>query len=247
MPDFDNKLNMNEVLDFEDDALPEDFGDDAFPPPQGKKPWLLVGVGIIAVTLVAVVLMRFMTGGGTPPRPAGSETVEILIDGEKISIETPSDDFVDGANELVKVDGAPVGMPDRVVEARKPIKFDPDKPVVQRPTNRPAPRPAEGSGQARKVQPTAQPARTGTTTGASGGIWMAQVGSYNTRTAAESGQRQLQNRAAFSGRNFVILQAVLPNGNTVHRLRVTGFANAAAAESFCREIRQGGTGCYATK
>jgi len=234
MSDFDNKLNMNEVLDFDDDALPEFDDDNAFGRNQGKRPWLLVAVGVIAVTLVAVVLIRFLTGG--TQRPSSPGAVEILIDGESVAIDTPDDDFVDGANELVKVDG-PIGMPDRVVEQRKPVTFDPDKPVVQRP----APRPSQNN--ARATAP-AQPVKT---SAPSAGSWMAQVGSYNTRAAAEAGQRQLQNRSAFQGRNFVILQAVMPNGNTVHRLRVTGFANSNAAEAFCREVRAAGTACYATR
>jgi len=255
MSDFDNRLNVNEVLDFEDDALPE-FDDDGPFERDGKKPWLVVALGVIAVTLVAVVLIRFMTGGA--PRPAGPETVEIVIDGERISIEVPADDFVDEANRLVETPTRerPAGMPDRVVESRQPVTFDPDKPVVQRPAAapaRPAPRPAQPAAQQRPNQPAAGPARAAQPAAAPRpaptptGVWMAQVGSYNTRAAAETGQRQLSGRPVFQGRNFVILQAVMPDGGTVHRLRVPGFQTSHAAEAFCREVRAAGQGCFATR
>jgi len=236
----DNQLE-NEVLEFEDDALPELPDDNPFEE-ESKKPWLLIGIGIVAVTLVMVVILKLATGGK-------SETglIEIPIGSAEIA-EIQGDDFVEGAGRLAAGDDRPVGMPERVVEQRRDVKFDPDKPVVARPTARPAPRPAAGAtAPARAAASVTPPARQ---TAPAAGTWSVQFGAYNTRAAAEAGQRRLESahRTLFSGHNFAILSAVMPNGATMYRLRVVGFANSAAANNFCRSAKNDGIqDCYAVR
>jgi len=228
----DNQLE-NEVLEFEDDTLPELPDDNPFEE-ESKKPWLLIGIGIVAVTLVLVVVLKLATGGKSE-----SGLIEIPID-SGAALEIVDGDFVDGANKLAAGDDKPVGMPERVVERREDVKFDPDKPVVKRPEPRPAGRTATPSAPVRAVAQTVP--KTGT--------WSVQFGALNTRAAAENEQRRLQSahRTLFAGQNFAILSAVLPNGTTVYRLRVVNFANSAAANSFCRSAKNDGVkDCFAVR
>jgi len=233
----DNQLE-NEVLEFEDDALPELPDDNPFDD-ETKKPWFLIGIGIVAVTLVMVVVLKLVTGG---QKDAG--LIEIPI-GAAVIGETPDSDFVADAARLAAGEDRPVGMPERVVDQRRDVRFDPDKPVVQRPAARPAPRPV---GQAAAPAPAA-PARAAQTA-PQAGTWSVQFAAYNTRAAAEAGQRRFEaaHRTLFSGHNFAILQAVMPNGNTMYRLRVVGFQNSAAANNFCRAARNDGIqDCFAVR
>lgn len=137
------------------------------------------------------------------------------------------------------------GVPVRVIEDRKEVTFNPDKPAAQ-PAAKPVAKPAAKAQPARNTQPakSAQRAQNTTRTYA----WYAQIGSYSTRALAESGQRQLRasHQNLFNGHQFVILAAVLPNGTTAYRLRV-GFNAAADANNFCRNAKADGLECYVTK
>lgn len=149
------------------------------------------------------------------------------------------------------VQSAPVqampGLPVRVVEERKEVKFNPDaaakpaakpravKPVpktvakpVAKPATKPAPKP-------KVAQPTA-------------GSWYVQFGSYSSRALAESAQRQIQNahKNLFAGKQFVILAAQLKDGKTTYRLRVA-FKNANDANGFCRNAKSDGLDCYVAR
>lgn len=225
---------QNEVLEFDDDALPELPDDNPFEEAKPKKPWLLVGVGVVAVTLIVVVVLKLMTGGGEGPG-----LIEIPIEPTNVA-DAPNPDFVDQANKLVAVDNdKPVGMPERIVENRKDVKFDPDKPSVRRPKPRPiGGKPSRPDAPARVAQVAPKP-----------GTWSVQVGSYPTRSAAEAGQRKLQSehRDLFGGYNFAILAAILPNGGTTYRLRVIGFKTGGEANSLCRNAQSDGVQCYVTK
>jgi cell division septation protein DedD len=227
---------QNEVLEFDDDALPELPDDNPFEEVKSKKPWLLVGVGIVAITLVVVVVLKLMTGGRDEPG-----LIEIPIESAGIA-DIPSTDFVDQANKLVAVDqDKPVGMPERVVENRRDVKFDPDKPSVRRPKPRPI------GGRPPRTETDARPRAANVAP--KPGTWSVQVGSYPSRSAAESGQRKLQSahRDLFGGYNFAILAAVLPTGGTTYRLRVVGFRTGGDANSFCRNAQSDGVQCYVTK
>jgi hypothetical protein len=222
----------NEVLEFDDDALPELPDDNPFESGGSKRPWILAGVGIVAVTLVIVVVLKLTTGGSKD-----SGLIELPIE-QAVTEEAPGD-FLEDAKKLVAVEpDKPVGIPERVVDSRQDVIFDPDKPVVRKPK----PRPIKETVKPEPTKPV-RPAPKST----SG--FTVQVGSYATRAAAESGQRKLQSshRLLFDGYDFVILSAVLPNGQTTYRLRVVGFADSRAAGGFCRNAQSDGVSCYVTK
>ena len=246
----ENQLE-NEVLDFEDDALPELPDENPFDADGSKKPWLLIGVGVVAVTLVIVLILKLTTGGGR----IDTGVIEIPIETVVIEEMDDDDDFVEGAGRLVSGDAPPVGMPERVVEQRRDVTFDPDKPVVARPRPRPAPAPspaaapaqapARAAAPAPAPRPTPQPQ-----TAAARGTWSVQFGAYNTRAAAESAQSRLQNshRNLFTNRDFAILAAVVADGTTKYRLRVVGFQTSGEANNFCRGARNDGIqDCFATR
>jgi hypothetical protein len=224
----------NEVLEFDDDALPELPDENPFDNSGSKRPWILAGVGIIAITLVVVVILKLTTGGSKD-----TGLIELPIEQAAVG-DVPAGDFVEDAKKLVAVDSdKPVGMPERVVDSRGDVTFDPDKPAVRKPK----PRPIGGTAKT----PPAKPVKTAPKTSAAG--FAVQVGSYATRAAAESGQRKLQSahRSLFGGYDFVILSAVLPNGHTTYRLRVVGFGDSHTASAFCRNAQSDGVSCYVTK
>ncbi|MDR1071674.1 MAG: SPOR domain-containing protein [Rickettsiales bacterium] len=229
----DDLLEQEEVLDFDDDTLPELPDDNPFDGSSSKKPWILAGAGLVVVTLIVVVVLKLTTGG------KDSGLIELPIEQAAVE-EVPVDDFVEDAKKLVAVDAdKPVGMPERIVDNRKDVVFDPDKPVVQKPKPRPIGAAAKPVA-AKPAKPAQRPSSSG---------FSVQVGSYTTRAAAESGQRQLSSahRSLFSGQDFVILSAVLPNGQTTYRLRVVGFGDSQTASGFCRNAQSDGVSCYVTK
>lgn len=135
------------------------------------------------------------------------------------------------------------GVPVRVIEERKEVKFNPAataKPAVQpravKPAAKPVAKPAAKS--VAKTQ-SAQPAA---------GSWYVQFGSYSSRALAESAQRQMQNahKGLFAGKQFVILAAQLKDGKTTYRLRVA-FKNANDANGFCRNAKSDGLDCYVAR
>ena len=223
----ENQLE-NEILDFDNDALPELPEDNPFEAEKPGRPWLLIGIGLVTTILVAVIVLKLFIGRGDE---AG--LMEIPIDTAPVATAPGGDSVNDAA-----VDADTIGMPTRVVEPRKQVTFDPDKPVVQRPKPRPI-----GQGGTQTQSTSAQ------TSARKSGVWSAQVGAYNSRAAAESGQRQMQSghQSLFSGQSLAILTAVMPNGQTVYRLRVMGFENSNAANGFCVRARAENVDCYATK
>lgn len=128
---------------------------------------------------------------------------------------------------------AQFGSPVRVIEDRKPVTFNPDKPAAK-PAAKPAPKP-------KAAAPKKQVSSVN-------GSWFVQFGSYSTRAAAESAQRAFRNAhpALFQGKQFVILAAVLKDGTTTYRLRIA-FASSADANGFCRNAKSDGVDCYVAK
>lgn len=232
----ENQLE-NEVLDFDDDMLPELPEDSPFVEGKSKKTWLIIAIGVIAVVLVVAVILRL-----TKSRDEVG-LIEIPIEiVETAQDSAPGIDFVEGANKMVAIekDTKPAGMPERVVEKRPDVVFDPDKPVVKRPSPRPVATTSSKPVVARPAVKTVQPKP---------GNWTVQIGSYNSRAAAEAGQRQMQSayKNLFTGFDFAVLAAVLPNGQTVYRLRVVGFENNADANNFCNNAQNERIDCYVTK
>ena len=259
---MNNDDNLD-LLDLNDDADSVDALPDATPfaQPRPKKPWLLLAVGVVVIILATYIIIRTIGGDS-------SSVMEVDLDGPAIMVEG------DGAAVPVDIDVPPVpanvapapqpapqpavasapqpapqpvaapapqvtpGVPVRVIEDRKDVTFNPDKPAAKKT----APAPA-----AKKAQPARRSASQAAGN-APRSAWYAQLGSYSTRASAEAGQRQLLKRhvALFNGRQFVILAAQLPNGNTTYRLRI-GFATSGDANGFCRNAKADGLDCYVTK
>ena len=130
----------------------------------------------------------------------------------------------------------------RVIEDRKDVTFNPERATVT-PKPIPAPAPKEVKTPA-KPKPAPKPA----TQKVANGGWYVQFGSYSTRAAAEAAEKKIRggHQNLFSGKQFVILAAVLPNGSTTYRLRIA-FASSGDANGFCRNAKSDGLDCYVAK
>jgi len=232
-----DEIDQSETLDFDDGEIDDVLSNpenNPFADHSGRGAWLYIVIGVVALALLAVVVANVVF---RDPKPDSALT-EVPIDISD-SPDEGGGDFIAQADKIVKPDSdKPTGIPERGIENRKDIKFDPDKqPIV----SRPPPRPITGAA-------TQKPVATGATKSAAT-LWYAQVGAYGARVQAEAGQRQLTSahKTLFAGKNFVILAAEV-KGQTVYRLRVTGFATGNDAENFCKSARNNGVqGCYATK
>jgi cell division protein FtsN len=256
---MDNEENNLDLLDLDDDTPVETLPETTpFAAPRPRKPWLLLGLGMVVVILATYIIIRTIGGDS-------SRSVEINLDAPEVvtpdSLATPNDTLKvppKPVPEPVAVKPVPEpapqpvvapapkpapmpvvennGAPVRVVADRKEVTFNPDKPVVEqpKPVAKPAAQPAPKPVQKAAVTPSAK--------------WFVQFGSYTTRAAAESAGAKMRSMHAslFEGKQFVVLAAQLPNGKTTYRLRV-GFATSADANGFCQNAKSDGLDCYVAK
>lgn len=237
---MDQEENLD-LLDLEQDnevdALPEAT---PFSVPRPKKPWLLMGMGLVIIVLAVWIIIA----------KVGSDSSSVVtVDLDAPVIEevkpAPMPDLKVPPKPVEAVKPAPVpapepvvkpveseGVPVRVIEDRKEVTFNPDK----KPAVKPAAKPAA-------IKPAAKPAAKPASTGS---IYV-QFGSYSTRALAQAAEGKI--RAAhpglFSGKQFVILAAEV-KGSTAYRLRVA-FNSANDANGFCRNAKSDGLDCYVTK
>ncbi len=256
-----NEDNNNlDLLDLDDENGVDTLPDAApFAAPRSKKPWLLMGIGVVVIILATYIIVRTVGGNSSSSIDVDLDAPSVVIDGaDTIDVPAPAPVVpADATPEPVaavvpapapvpapKPVAAPVqetaGVPVRVVEDRKAVTFNPDKPVAKQPV---AKKPA-----AKKTVQKAAPKKTvkqqvATTHGG----WYVQFGSYSTRALAENAQRQIQrgHQNLFAGKQFVILAAQV-NGGTIYRLRIA-FATAAEANGFCRNAKSDGLDCYVAK
>ena len=165
---MNNDDNNLDLLDLDDDtpveALPETT---PFAAPRPRKPWLLMGLGVVVIILATYIIIRTIGGNS-------SETIEINLD-EPAVVVAP--DMAPMPNDRLNVPPKPVpvevakpapqpvvqprpvpepvaisenGVPVRVVAERQDVMFNPNKPVAEAP--KPVAKPAS--------QPTAKPAAT---------------------------------------------------------------------------------------
>ena len=254
-----------DLLDLDDNASVDTLPEAApFATPRPKKPWLLLGVGVLVIILATYIIVRTIGGDS-------SSSIEVDLDAPVVTTEPVADapgDTIDvpplpadmpapAAPAPVQVAPAPVptpapvakpapapenvGAPVRVIEDRKPVTFNPDKPA---PAAKPAAKPA-ATPAAKKLAAKPAPKKQVV---AANGSWYVQFGSYSTRALAENAGKKLRtgHSSLFSGRQFVVLAAVMKDGNTLYRLRVP-FATSAAANSFCRNAKSDGVDCYVAK
>lgn len=260
---MNNDDNLD-LLDLDDtasvDTLPEAV---PFASPRPKKPWLLLGVGVLVIILATYIIVRTIGGDS-------SSSIEVDLDAPVVA----TDNVVDAPVDTIDVPPLPVavatpapmpapvqavpapvptpdakpapanenvGAPVRVIEDRKPVMFNPDKPApAAKPVAKPVPKPV-AKKTAVKPAPKKQVA-------AANGSWYVQFGSYSTRVLAENAGKKLRagHSSLFNGRQFVVLAAVMKDGNTLYRLRVP-FATSGDANSFCRNAKSDGVDCYVAK
>lgn len=245
---MDQEENLD-LLDLEQDnevdALPEAT---PFSVPRPKKPWLLMGLGLAVIVMATWIIIAHVGGNS-------ASVVTVDLDAPVVDVEpapAPMPDLkvppkpVEVAKPEVKPQPAPApkpvpvakpvendGTPVRVVEDRKEVTFNPDKPSIK-----PAAKVA--------AKPAAKPASKPVAKAASGNIYV-QFGSYSTRELAQAGERKIRAAHAnlLSGKQFVILAAEV-NGSTLYRLRIA-FNSANEANGFCRNAKSDGLDCYVTK
>ncbi len=253
---MNNDMDANlDLLDLEDDSTLDALPDAApFAAPRPKKPWLLLGVGVLVIILATYVIIRTIGSDSRSSIEIDLDAPEIVtVDGAAVAPAAPENPTpapvpapVAAPVEVVApapVQPAPApaaqpsnatpGVPVRVVADRADVTFKPDQVA-------PAPKPAAtAKPAAKKPAPKPQVAR---------GSWYVQFGSYSTRELAEKAERQIRagHQNLFAGKQFVILAAVLPNGTTTYRLRIA-FADSAAAGGFCRNAKSDGVDCYVAK
>lgn len=251
-----NDDNSLDLLDLDDNGAMDTLPDATpFVAPRPKKPWLLLSVGLVVIVLATYVIIRAIGD-------ESSSSIEVDLDAPVVV------DAGQGADMNVMPPVQPVqaqpqpkpqpvvqpqpvaataGVPVRVIEERKEVKFNPaaeSKPVAQpKPAAKPAAKPVAKAA----AKPAAKPVAK-TVAKPVAGAWYVQFGSYSTRALAESAQRQIQNahKSLFDGQQFVILAAQLKDGKTTYRLRVA-FKTAADANGFCRNAKSDGLDCYVAK
>jgi hypothetical protein len=260
-----------DLLDLDDtDAVADDNLPDATPfvAPRPHRPWLLLGIGVAIIVLAVFIIVRVV--GSNSSSSIEVDLGEPIVVQEREAVATPEPEPVPapvvpapmppapmpapqpgaGVGVMPPMPPAPVAQPApvpqqdsvRVVQDRKDVTFNPERAAV---TPKPIPAPApKQAKQPTKPKPAPKPA----VQKVSNGGWYVQFGSYGTRAAAEAAERKLRSghQGLFNGKQFVILAAVLPNGQTTYRLRVA-FATSGDANGFCRNAKSDGLDCYVAK
>lgn len=264
-----NDDNSLDLLDLDDNGAMDTLPDATpFAAPRPKKPWLLLSVGLVVIVLATYVIIRAIgdessssievdldapvvvdAGQGAdmnvmpPVQPVQAQPQPVQVQPQPVAQPQPKPQLVVQPQPVAATAGVPV----RIVEERKEVKFNPtaeSKPVAQpKPAAKPAAKPVAKAA----AKPAAKPVAK-TVAKPVAGAWYVQFGSYSTRALAESAQRQIQNahKSLFDGQQFVILAAQLKDGKTTYRLRVA-FKTAADANGFCRNAKSDGLDCYVAK
>ena len=261
-----NDDNSLDLLDLDDNGAMDTLPDATpFVAPRPKKPWLLLSVGLVVIVLATYVIIRAISD-------ESSSSIEVDLDapvvvdagqGADMNVMPPVQPVQVKPQSVAQpqpkpqpvVQSQPVaataGVPVRVIEERKEVKFNPaaeSKPVAQpKPAAKPAVKPVAKAASKPAAKPAAKPVAK-TVAKPVAGAWYVQFGSYSTRALAESAQRQIQNahKSLFDGQQFIILAAQLKDGKTTYRLRIS-FKTAADANGFCRNAKSDGLDCYVAK
>lgn len=247
-----------------DDNLPDAT---PFVAPRPHRPWLLLGIGVAIIVLAVFIIVRVVGGN------SGS-SIDVDL-GAPVVVEEKPVDFIHVPNPEpvpapVQVAPAPVAAqpspsqvqsapapipvaapevkpsepPVRVIEDRKDVTFNPDKAAA-------TPKPTTSKPAAAKTTTkpkAAASAKSAKTTASNSATWYVQFGSYSSRDAAAAAEKKMraEHSGLFQGKQFVILSAVLPNGQTTYRLRVA-FNTSNDANGFCRNAKSDGLDCYVAK
>ena len=271
---MENEENNMEFLDLDDDTPVETLPETTpFAAPRPRKPWMLIGLGVVVIVLATYIIIRTIGGDSSKSVEINLDVPEVVSEPESVGVPVPNDTLnvpsrpVEVAPAVVPAP-APVpvpqpvaqpqpapqpvvhgnaGVPVRVVADRRDVTFNPDRAVANpQPVAQPKPVAAPQPVAKPQPKPTAKPVQKAAVTPS--GKWFVQFGSYGTRAAAESAERQMRNahKSLFDGKQFVILAAQLPNGTTTYRLRVA-FATSNDANGFCQNAKSDGLDCYVAK
>lgn len=241
------------------DSLPEV----AFTTPRPKKPWLLLGIGLVVIALATYIIVRTVGGNSSSTVEIDLDAApEVIVDGGDMPMPQPMPDVNPQPLPMPPVQVAPVAQPQpevvpqktapvvtepetnvRVVEDRREVVFNPEKPVVE---PKPVVKKAEVKPVAKKAAQKPAVKKAEKTSG--GAAWYVQFGSYATRDAANAAGSKMRaaHSSLFAGKQFVVLASVLKDGRTTYRLRVA-FNNVNDANGFCRNAKSDGLDCYVAK
>jgi len=237
----DDKLDL---LDLDEDnaadALPEV---ESLSVPRPKRPWLLMGVGIAVIILATFIIVHTVSKDSTNmvqldlDAPVVTENAETSKDTKDIRVPAKKVEIKEESKKIETIEPKneeSVGVPVKIVKDRNTVTFNPDKTsktvkqdVKKTKINKPIIKKSVSS---------------------SNGAWYVQFGSYSTRALAEAAEKKIKkgHDALFVNKQFVILAAVLPNGQTTYRLRIA-FSSSADANGFCRNAKSDGLECYVAK
>ena len=259
-------LDLDDADTVADDNLPEAT---PFVAPRPHRPWLLLGVGVAIIVLAVFIIVRVVGSNssssidvdlGAPvvveervvdiapvpapkpepaPMPAPVQVQQPVVQPAPAPVAVPAPM---PKPEPVRVVPAPVpGQNVRVIEDRKPVEFNPARETA-------APKPIKVPAKKQAKAPEKPKSAPKPAPKVANGGWYVQFGSYSTRDAANAAEKKIRAGHAnlFDGKQFVVLAAVLPNGQTTYRLRIA-FANSNDANGFCRNAKSDGLDCYVAK
>lgn len=268
-----NEDNTNlDLLDLDadtSDSLPEV----AFATPRPRKPWLLLGIGLLVIALATYIIVRTVSGNSSSSVEIDLDSApEVVVDGGEMPAPQPVPDVnpqplppipanvavqpqqpkpIEVKPQPVEVKTEPVvdAEPNvRVVEDRANVVFNPNK--VSNEAPKPVVKKVDNKPKTTvkpvAKKPTPKPAVSKAAT--SGAAWYVQFGSYSTRAAADAAGAKMRaaHSSLFTGKQFVVLASVLKDGKTTYRLRVA-FNNSNDANGFCRNAKSDGLDCYVAK
>lgn len=248
-------LDLDDADTAVDDSLPDAT---PFAAPRPHRPWLLLIIGVAIIVLAVFIIVRVV---GT--NSSSSIDVDLgapVIVEERVVDVQPAPQPQPVQQQIPQPAPQPIPAPAvapqpvvqpqpavqnqnvRVIEDRKDVKFEPNR-AAATPKVIPAPAPKTV-----KTPTTPKPAPKPAPQKVANGGWYVQFGSYGTRAAAEAAEKKMRagHQNLFSGKQFVILAAVLPNGQTTYRLRIA-FATSNDANGFCRNAKSDGLDCYVAK
>lgn len=270
MNDENTNLDLLDLDGDTSDSLPEV----AFATPRPRKPWLLLGIGLVVIALATYVIVRTVSGGSSSSVEIDLDAApEVVVDGgapmggpmpdaNPQPLPMPGPMMPQPQAQPVTVQPvaeapkpAPVAKPApitenepnvRVVEDRREVVFNPNKVENE---SKPVVKPVVQKNVAKSAQkPVAKKTPKKAEKTQSGATWYVQFGSYSTRDAANAAGAKMraEHSGLFAGKQFVVLASVLKDGRTTYRLRVA-FNNSGEANGFCRNAKSDGLDCYVAK
>ena len=272
---MENEENNMDFLDLDDDTPVETLPETTpFAAPRPRKPWLLMGLGVVIIMLAVYIIVRTIGSDS-------SKSVEINLDVPEVVVEPQPTAVPPMPNDTLNVPAKPMeprpipapvpprpmaqpqpapqpvpqpviqdnGVPVRVVSDRREVTFNPDQASAPAPQPIVVPTPKPVAQPKPDTKPAAKPASKPVQKAsvAPAGQSFVQFGSYATHAAAESAGKKIRanHKSLFEGKQFVILAAQI-NGKTTYRLRVS-FATSGDANGFCQNAKSDGLDCYVAK